>query len=66
MNVYIRFFFESYLELCLSSLLRLEMLVFGVASSTFHSTSSIVIFMFLVLVPVSSAVYLQIRSKKLD
>ena len=35
MNTYIRFFLESYLELSLSSMLRLERLIFGAASPAF-------------------------------
>ena len=64
MNVYIRFTLESYLELCLSSMLRLQMLEFGIISSSFHSSLSIGILALVAIFPVSAGAYLVCRKKQ--
>ena len=64
MNFYIRFFLESYLELCLSSMLRLQMLEFGVISSSFHSSLSIGVLALVVIFPVLTGAYLVCRKKQ--
>ena len=64
MNTYIRFFLESYLELCLSCMLRLEMLIFGAASTSFHSSLSIVLLALLFIFPAFTGTYMMCRKDK--
>ena len=63
MNSYIRFLLESYLELCLSSMLRFKMLVFGAASPSTHSVLSIVFLALLVIFPAFTGTYMMCRKE---
>ena len=64
MNTYIRFFLEAYLDLCLTSMLRLKTLAFGVFSSSFHSSLSIVILALLASTPIFTVTYLLCRKEE--
>ena len=64
MNFYIRFILESYLELCLSSMLRLQMLEFGIMSSNFHSSLSIGLLALVVVFPIVTGAYLMCRKNQ--
>ena len=64
MNTYIRFFLEAFLDLSLTSMLRLYVPAFGLASSSFHSSLSIAILALLAITPILTGTYLLCRKEE--
>ena len=65
-NLYLRFGLQVYLELSLTSLLRLNRFTFGSSSDHFHSIFASVVFVFVVAYLAFALIFLQLRFQSLE